>query len=131
MPESSDRDLSLEIIRIALILGVVVSGVVFWVVLDRMGEPLLQPEARRPVRLGLFGFWALVGLAIAIIDRKRPRGGQRARALTILGWALAEAMGLAGVVYFFLTGAWLYLGMGLGLQLVISFLVLNPPSSGA
>lgn len=131
MPESSARDLSLQIIRIVLILGVVVSGVVFWVVLDRMSEPLLEPGARRPVRLGVLGFWALIGLAIAVIDRKRPRGGQRARALTILGWVLAEAMGLAGVVYFFLTGAWLYLGVGLGLQLVISFLVLPPPSGGA
>ncbi len=130
MSDSSSA-LALAIIRLALILGVLAAGVVFWIVLDRMEEPMLQPDVRRPVRLALFGFWAVLALAIAFVRRKRSgTEGQRARALTIVGWALAQAIGLAGVVYYFLTGALLFMAAGLVLQIVISFAVLPPPSWG-
>lgn len=127
--ESSSSELALHIIRIALIASVVISAVVFGIVLDRMGEPILQPEARRPVRLGVLGFWALLVLVIAVVSRRRSgASGKRTRALTVIGWALAQAIGLVGVVYYFLTGALLYVGVGLALQLVISFVVLPAPS---
>lgn len=129
MSDSSPAS-GLSIIRVALIAGVVATGGVFWYISDHLEGPILEAGMRSTVRLGILGFWAVMLLIISVIRRRRTRApsAHRQRMLTVVGWALAEAIALVGVVYYFLTGAALLFFVGLLIQLGVSFIMLPIPS---
>jgi hypothetical protein len=122
-----------NIIRIALLSGVVIFGAVIYV-LRSSGSYGSNNSNNGEMLPLLYAFIPLAAIAIIgtiVLRGRQLRSGEFGRRFTlaIIGWALCEGATLFGGVYFLLTGnPYLYLT---GLALFLCSLVLLAPSRGA
>lgn len=73
-------------------------------------------------------FLGLFGGVLALRSRwQAVEGFAEKKPLNIIGWALAEMASLLGVAYLFLGGSAVFLGAGLALQGLASFVLLPMP----
>jgi hypothetical protein len=122
---------ALNIIRIAMLAGVLVFGAVAYVV--RMGgsQPALTGEGAHTLRLAGMVLWviALLGLiGMRLLLRERIERGRDTQ-LPIIAWALAEAPALFGGVFFLMTGDWSIFAAGV-VGLVAAFALFPVPERG-
>jgi hypothetical protein len=131
MPRPPPSVRTLAIIRLALLAGVLLFGVVVWLVHRSGNAPPANAStvaALRPVGMAI---WAGAVLAVLFIrfrldalGRTRPGGlavGDSA-ALRLLAWAAGEAAALFGGVLYFLSGDPRWYGYGITLM-VASFIL--------
>ena len=105
-----------RVIRAALVAGVLIFGVVVWVVVSGDASPAAE-QAMNSVYGLVFAALAAVVFGGFMILRKRIEQATPAQrgALTIAGWALGEGPALFGGALFLLTGSPLYYLVGIGL----------------
>lgn len=121
----------LNIIRWALLGGVVIFGAAAWFVNQQANAPMLSGEVGGTIRWGLFAFFGGVAIGILVVKQKWTTAEtfDAKRPLNIVGWALAESMALVGAVYFLLTSNPAFFLTGLLVQLFVSFMFLPVPAS--
>jgi hypothetical protein len=121
---------SLNIVRLALVMGVIAFGAVAFIV-QRTGAPQLASAAAittfkaAAIALLAAGVGALVVLRSRLGDITDPA---KQRTMCIIGYALCEPPALAGGVIWMMGGGPLFYGLGLGLMLTAATL-LWPPSA--
>ena len=116
-----------RIIRAALLAGVLIFGVVVWVVVS--GDPQRTAEVVGNDVYGLVfaGLAAVVFGGFVILRKRIEHAAPDERGpLTIAGWALGEGPALFGGALFLLTGSPLYYLVGIGL-LVAAFALFPVP----
>ncbi len=114
----------LAAIRMSILLGVLMFGVVAWY--QRSQPEWVQPEGirMRPLRLTGMAIWGAAVAALIGIRLKFAReveSGTNIR-ISIIAWALAELPALFGAVFYYLTGDITLLAAGIG-ALVVSFIL--------
>jgi hypothetical protein len=126
----------LRIVRIALLTGVVVFGVITWI-LGRVVIPLPGPGTP-PLAAGLvqgieayveYGFvltfLGVFGGVIALRSRwKAADDFEAERQINIAGWALADFTALSGGIYLMLVGDPTFFGAGLAFMILTAFVLL-------
>ncbi len=125
----SSRSTHLSIIRVALLGGVVVMGVVA-IYLTRGG--ILQPldeQTLEVLRTAFVALLGVVGVAMFYFWRKRTAlsSDDDPSLLNIVGWALGESTAVFGAVILFLSGDLSYYLIGVVLMLV-SFVFFQIPN---
>ena len=114
---------ALAIIRIALLLGVLLFGAAILFILRRGTWVPAPAESLETLRMVGMGLWA-VGLVAVIVLRARGLGrtSRYGTDVSIIGWAIGEAVALFGGVYYLLSGrhTWYILGL---MFLVMTFLL--------
>ena len=121
----------MNLIRIALLSGVLVFGAVAYVVRQGGSPPSLSGEGAHTMRFVGMGVWivALLGLVgMRLLLRERIERGRDTQ-LPIIAWALAEAPALFGGVFFLMTGDWTIYAAGV-VGLVASFALFPVPERG-
>lgn len=120
---------ALNIIRIALIGGVVMFGGALWFIMEQSATPVLGSDLLPWVRWGVLAIFAAAAVAIFVVRKKWEVADtvKGKRPLNITGWALAEGMALVGAIYMFLTMDPAFFIVGFLAQLVVSFVVLPVP----
>jgi hypothetical protein len=124
--------LSLNIVRLALVMGVISFGVVAFTLERSGGSRLGSPEALAIFRAVAIGLLAL-GLGAFVVIRSRigdVTDPGKQRTMCIIGYALCEAPALAGGVIWILGGGLLFYGLGLGL-LLAAVTLLAPQAQNA
>lgn len=126
-PVPSDR--ALKVIRYAMLGGIVIFGVVIYV-LQNMGilaEPVID-GSRSPAAIVISVMILGTIGAVPILHRRIVSATDPVRRfqLSILGLALAEAAALAGGVLWLLSGRWTMYGVGVVLFLVAMSWVTPP-----
>ena len=128
-PDRIGERTRLNIVRLALVLGVITFGAVAFAV-QRASTSQIGTAATvavfRALAIGLLalGAGALVVLRSRIGDVTDPA---KQRTLCIVGYALCESPALAGGVIWMMGGGPLFYGLGLGL-LIAAVTLLAPPS---
>ena len=121
----------LNLIRIALLSGVLVFGAVAYVVRMNASQPSLAGDGAHTMRLVGMGVWivallGLIGMRLALRERiERGRDTQ----LPIIAWALAEGPAVFGGAFFLLTGDWTIYACGV-VGLVAAFALFPVPERG-
>lgn len=137
MPDQrkQDQKQALNLIRFALLGGVVLFGGLAWF-LGRVLEPEgMSPELFQGFEnVVWYGFILFIlgafGGIIALQARWRAADGFPAkRKINIVGWALAEFPALLGGMYLMLGGDPTFFGMGLALMILAAFVLLPLPPS--
>lgn len=122
---------SLYLIRLAIMMGPVILGIVTWFLL-RGGS--LQPDPSKAASLGLVVMLVSIGMALGLIVARtvRDRAPDRAARVTatILAWAMGEAAALIGVVHWMVTGLPNRLWPG-ALLMILAFLLFPVPPDGS
>jgi hypothetical protein len=122
------RGMAYRLIRLALLVGVLVFGMVAWYVSSGRSDVSFSAESLTVFRLVFFALaiTTLAGLIVVRSVQAKAADFERRASLAVIGWALAEGLALFGAVAFFLSGsASLYL-LGLGV-LVVALLVIPAP----
>jgi hypothetical protein len=115
---------TLAVIRIALLVGVLMFGVVTYVV--QRGETW-QPAASsllETLRIALLATWVVAVVLLLILRARLTRLAEVAgRSVLIIAWAVGEGAALFGGVYYFLSGdpQWFLIGLFLMLASFILF----------
>lgn len=135
MPDASSSDTNssataFQVIRAALIGGVVLMAGAFWFVLREQDAPILDPQMQDTFRYALLALFGAIGLGVMFIRQQwaAASDGKKKRSLTIVGWALAEGMALVGAVYYFLSSSPAFLLVGLLAQIFVSYFYITIPS---
>ncbi|WP_263785298.1 hypothetical protein [Salinibacter grassmerensis] len=124
----------LRIVRIALLTGIVVFGVITWI----LGRVVLPGPATPPLAAGLvqeigayveYGFvltfLGVFGGVIALRSRwKAAEDFEAERQINLAGWALANFTALSGGIYLMLVGDPTFFGAGLALMVLTAFVLL-------
>jgi len=128
MPTSSESGLTpttLNIIRFAILLGLVVFGGVAWV-LTGSGSfaPSFDTDETQLLRYVFYGLTVLVLGGLLLLQQRAGQAEtfQKRGALSIAGYALAESVGLFGAVYLLLTGS-PYFFLGGVIVMLLAFLL--------
>lgn len=120
----------LNIIRYALLAGVLFFGAVAWFLTRDGGLVALDPPALMWVRYGIAA--VLVGAAVGVMAVRRQWKNRAAfsekASLNLVGWAVAEGAAFAGAIYYLMTGNILLFLLGLVLMLATEFVLLPIPS---
>ena len=130
MPTRSDgtaaSPTTLRIIRMALLSGVLVFGIVAYVLVNRDG-PLAagDPETARTMVWINVAFLVTAAPALLYLQRKHAAERDRARAntLNIIAWAVGESVAIMGAVHWLLVGAPTPYVVGLAVMLASFVLV--------
>ncbi len=99
---------TLNVIRIALLSGVLVFGAVAYGVRNGGTAPTIDRDGAHTMRLVGMAVWAaaLAGLiGMRLVFREKIERGRDTQ-LPIVAWALAEGPALFGGTFFLLTGDW-------------------------
>lgn len=120
---------TLNIIRLALIGGVVMIGGAFWFIMQQSGTPVLDGDVLPWARWGMLAIFAAAAVAIFAVRKKWKAADmfEEKRSFNIAGWAFAEGMAFVGAVYMFLTTDPAFFIVGFLAQLIVSFVVLPVP----
>ncbi len=117
----------LLIIRIAMLSGVLAFGAMTWFLQQRDGAPAAIPEASQQTLLWMGrGLWALVIVGCVLVYQVMGRSDTaKVRQLSIVAWAMGEALALFGGVVWFVSGSpsWYIPGLTF---LVLTFVVFKP-----
>jgi hypothetical protein len=105
-PPAAPRPAALAVVRLAILLGVLGFGAVVWHLQRQPGwspDPAVSRDTLSYVSLAV---WVLAGGGVLLLRsvQRRQADPQRARSLSIVGWALGEIPALWGGVYYLLTG---------------------------
>ncbi len=116
-PSSGSRPnpVVVPILRIAMLLGAALLGGVVGIVRSQSGATG-APEIARALTLagrGVLGV-ALVACLFLAVRVRSERDPAHVLTLSIIGWALAEAVAIFGAVYWYLLGTsqWYFAGLG-------------------
>jgi hypothetical protein len=130
MPPENPRPQALQLIRVLLMTGVLIFGVVVLLVHLRPNwKPGVLPIA---VEYALVAYSILAVLVAGVLKGRvsRERDPQRRASLLIMGWAVGEGAALIGVIIFYVTGDAQWYGLGL-LAMVCSLAMLSPGAVSA
>ena len=129
MPLAKPSPQPVQLIRLALITGVLMFGAVILFVHR-------QPSRKPGVLPSAIGYALLAYAIVAVLVARAMRGRvlrepepQRRASLLLIGWAVGEGAALLGAVIFFVTGQgqWYLLGL-LAMLTVFAFLPIRGPT---
>lgn len=123
--------LQLHIIRASLLMGVLLFAAVTWHIRSQ-GTPPPQPDGGG-IGMAVLGVWAVVTVMVIFASRRYNAVATRQERTTwaIIGWSLGEAAGMAGTVYYFMTGDPTRFFIGLVMMVVVLRLFPVPPDEPA
>lgn len=125
---------SLNVIRFALLVTPLFLALSVWIVAAEGG---LKPEVFQGMELYVTAvliivFLGFFGGILALRSRwQAAEDFEAKKRADIIGWVLAEAASLLGIVYLFLVGNASFFGAGLALQGLASFVLLPMPEPDA
>lgn len=116
-----------NIIRYALLAGVLLIGGVAWFVTRENALGTFDAEAATYFRYAFYAVFTASALGMLFIHRSLPQATTFPQRVTrcIMGYAVAEGTALFGAVYLFLTGSLQLYIIGL-LLFLLAFLVFTP-----
>jgi CHASE2 domain-containing sensor protein len=121
-PHPGASPTQLRLIRISLLLGVVVTGVIVSVLVQ--GNPPRAPEMARPLVMVNAAYLVGAMAGILYFQRRHAAEPDRARRITfnVIAWAMGESTALFGAVHYLLIGSPIPFLVGLGM-LIASFVL--------
>ncbi len=116
------NQLPLPIIRIGLLSGIIVFGVVAYFLSGDLASP--DEQLGEMLKLVFVALTAVSLIASAVISRKVKNTEASGSHFLLAGWALAEAPALLGGIIWLLTGQAIYFVLGAILFAVTMFFIL-------
>lgn len=108
----------LPVIRLGLLGGTTLFGLVAWVIAGSEGiAPELFSSLGEYAPMGITALFVVLAIGVWVARTQQHVSGGS----PIVGWALAEAMALLGGIYFLLVGDPTFWIFGLAVQLFVSF----------